>query len=97
MYSYSYSSPSITESALFWIIVIVFLLVQVFGAIMMAEAASKKGYGDEEHVFLKCFFLGIYGYLYVIALPDKTLQKQSEEINKKISDTGNHPEELPDL
>ena len=97
MYNYSYSSPSIFESAAFWLIVIVFLLIQIFGAMMMTDAAKKKGYGDEEHVFLKCFLLGIYGYLYVLALPDKTLQKQSEEINKKIADSSKNPEELPDL
>lgn len=94
MYSYSYSSSSMFESALFWLIVIALLLIQIFGAMMMTEAARKKGYGDEEHIFLKCFLLGIYGYLYVLALPDKTLQERSEEINKKLTGA---PEELPDL
>ena len=36
------------------------------------EIAFQKGYDTTIHSFAMCFWLGIVGYLYVIALPDLT-------------------------
>ena len=43
------------------------------------KCAAEKGYTDDL-IWAKCFWLGIFGYLYVIDLPDKRLQKQNEEV-----------------
>ena len=56
------------------------LVFQGIGAYFMRNAAFKKGYGDADHIWAICFWLGIAGYLYVVALPDKTAQQQREDI-----------------
>ena len=56
----------------------IFLLFLPFLLILLNYFVSKKfesiafikGYGKEIHSFAMCFWLGIVGYLYVIALPD---------------------------
>lgn len=52
-----------------WIIlaVIVATCVNAVGAFFMRNAAIEKGYGDDIHAWAACFWLGIFGYLYVIA------------------------------
>lgn len=59
-----------------WIIlvVVVAICVNAVGAFFMRNAAIEKGYGDDIHAWAICFWLSIFGYLYVIALPDKILQ-----------------------
>ena len=55
-----------------------FYIAIIFGALFLQyivakkfeEIAIMKGYGNEIHSFAMCFWLGIIGYLYVIALPD---------------------------
>lgn len=57
---------------LLWIVVlIVILIVQYKVADEFYYVAIKKGY-DEKKYFWYCFWLGIVGYLLVIALPDNT-------------------------
>ena len=34
------------------------------------KIAFEKGYGTEIHSFAMCFWLGLIGYIYVLALPD---------------------------
>lgn len=65
-----------------WIIlaVVVAVSVNAVGAFFMRNAAIEKGYGDDIHAWAVCFWLGIFGYLYVIALPDKILQSQNQQI-----------------
>ncbi len=62
------------------IAVIVVLIIQAIGASLMSKAAIAKGYGEDDHIGIICFFLGIFGYLYVIALPDKIIQSQAQQI-----------------
>ena len=50
-----------------------FIFVNYVIAIKFTEIASAKGHGKEVHAFAMCFWLGIIGYLYVIALPNATL------------------------
>lgn len=50
------------------------------GVFFMGNAAIEKGYGDDIHAWAICFRLGIFGYLYVIAQPDKILQSQNQQI-----------------
>lgn len=46
-------------------------LINAIGATLMKNAAVMKGYGDDLHAWAICFWLGIFGYLYIIALPDR--------------------------
>ena len=46
------------------------------------KIAFAKGYGAEIHAFALCFWLGIIGYIYVCALPNKkTNPIQTDNIN----------------
>ena len=60
--------------------VIAYLIISAIVASYMNQAAKLKGYDREANAFSICFWLGIFGCLYVIALPDKRIQKQNEEI-----------------
>ena len=52
------------------------LIINVIVAKKFEKIAIEKGYSYEMHVFAMCFFLGIVGYLYVIALPDHASVRQ---------------------
>ena len=87
-------------------IILVILIFQFIGASLMAQSAEYKGYGSESHILAICFWLGIFGYMYAISLPDLTLQKQNELLLKKLDmmDKKEQPQlaenlsdELPDL
>ena len=56
------------------------ILVQVIFASFMRKAAVRKGYGDDAHTWAMCFWLGIIGGIYVIALPDLICQNQNQQI-----------------
>ena len=60
------------------IIGMIVLCINAIGAALMKNAAILKGYGEDLHAWAICFFLGIFGYLYIIALPDKVLQEQKD-------------------
>ena len=75
--------------------VIIFALVYLNYAIAkkFEQIAFSKGYSKEIHAFGMCFWLGLVGYLYVIALPDinhdtKILnqQKRMIELLKNLDD-----------
>ena len=44
------------------------------------KIAFQKGYDRSIHSFAMCFWLGMIGYLYVIALPDLTQQKRMDKM-----------------
>lgn len=87
-----------------WIIaILVVIAIHFFVAYLMDTAAREKGY-DNCHAFAISFWLGIPGCLYIVALPDKKLQKQNEEIINLLKgrqegkkDTANIYDELPEL
>jgi hypothetical protein len=86
-----------------WIVAIVYIAVDIIGACFMARAAADKGYEDTGAGLL-CFFLGVFGYLYVIALPDKKAQRTQELIlaaltggQVGVSSDVVDVDELPDL
>ena len=81
------------------VIFIIILILQLIGAHWMAQAAKDKGYGPEAHIMAKCFWLGIFGYLYALSLPDKILQQEitiirTELVNQRQETISN---ELPEL
>lgn len=63
-----------------WILILVYLVVNGICAALMRNTAIDKGYGDDNHIWAICFWLGLFGYLYVIALPDKIRQSQNQQI-----------------
>lgn len=57
--------------------------------------ALNKGYRVEEtHAFAKCFWLGIYGMIYVAALPQRT---GNYDYQKLISSVGNSRNEHKEI
>ena len=74
-----------------WIIAIaIAIIILCFIASKMCEVASLKGYEPaKKHIFAICFWLGIFGYFYVLALPDLKLRKllgekeETENIDKE--------------
>ena len=58
----------------------VFIISDAIGAYLMRNAAVLKGYGGDYHIFAYCFWLGLFGYLYVISLPDLVSQSQNQQI-----------------
>ena len=60
--------------------VIIAVTIEFVFAWFMRMAAVRKGYGDDSHVFALCFWLGILGGIYVIALPDLVQQEQNQKI-----------------
>ena len=58
----------------------VVILIQIIFATLMRKAAARKGYGDDTHTWAMCFWLGIIGGIYVIALPDLIQQNQNQQI-----------------
>lgn len=62
------------------VILIVLLVINLIGAGKMSDVAYAKGYDDSIHAFAMCFWLGIIGYLYVIALPDIEARRKQDAI-----------------
>lgn len=57
------------------ILLIVFLIIWFKAAKNMARIAADKGY-TERRWFHYCFWLGLFGYLMVCAMPDKNSGKR---------------------
>lgn len=47
---------------------------------IMQNVAFAKGYDKNAHTFAICFWLGVVGWFYVIALPDLVARKNQEEL-----------------
>jgi uncharacterized membrane protein YkvI len=71
-----------------WVLIvcIIVLVVDYFIAKKFEYIANEKGY---EGYFWWCFWVGLFGYLMVVALPDRKQIKEDTEHKKT--------EELPDL
>lgn len=62
------------------------LLIQFIFANFMQKVAARKGYGNDAHAWAMCFWLGIVGGVYVIALPDLIQQNQNQQIIELLKD-----------
>ncbi len=60
--------------------IFIYFIIAALGASFMRNAAIQKGYGDDIHAWAICFWLGIFGYIYIMALPDKISQSQNQQI-----------------
>lgn len=65
---------------LYIIIAVVLLIINGFCAYLMKQSAVMKGYGEDSHIWAICFWCGLFGYLYVISLPDKIQQSQNQQM-----------------
>ena len=74
--------------------IIIALALWALAAYFMKCAAEKKGYGPDDHIWAICFWLAPFGYLYVIALPDKKVQDHLAAIRKELTESS---DELPEL
>jgi|GEM_PF-6975640 len=74
-----------TQIVIFSVILLVIsLAVAIVCSNLMCDLAEDKGYDPKKrHIFVICFFLGVFGWIYTIALPD--LYKR--EYLKKISNS----------
>lgn len=61
------------------IIAATLIILHVLISIYMACTAKQKGYNDTLHFFISLLF-GIFGYIYIAALPDRRLRNQIEEL-----------------
>ncbi len=71
------------------LMILVGLVVQAIYASLMNKAAARKGYGDDAHAWAMCFWLGIIGGVYVIALPDLIQQNQNQQIIELLKERRN--------
>lgn len=79
-------------------VLIVYLVINGIIANFMKNVAYAKGYDDNAHAFAMCFWLGIAGWLYVVALPDLVERKNQEEIiNLLRKEPKKENVELPEL
>ena len=78
------------------VIIIVFLIIQYVVAKKFEKIAFQKGYDEEIHSFAMCFWLGIIGMLYVIALPDKTSGHVKSAPRVKAARRDEEPSEEPE-
>ncbi len=70
---------------IYLIVLGVLLFILALIAKKFEKIANQKGYGDEIHSFAMCFWFGIIGYLYVIALPDLTISRRNNQSVKSPS------------
>ena len=67
------------------IAVVVVLCLNGFLASEMSDTAQMKGY-EKSRYFHICFWLGILGYLCIIALPDRKGREQKERLLAQSQD-----------
>ena len=63
---------------LYFVILAALIFLNYTIAKKFEEIVFDKGYGKELKAFHMCFWLGIVGYLYVIALPNKNVGNARE-------------------
>ncbi|MBQ8247524.1 MAG: hypothetical protein IJZ42_10360 [Lachnospiraceae bacterium] len=78
---------------------IVYLIIDGIIAYYMKQVAYAKGYDDNAHAWAISFWLGLPGWIYVVALPDLIQRKNQEELIKLLSNgnVNSTDDELPDL
>jgi hypothetical protein len=77
------------------ILLFAYFIIDLVFATAMDNAATRKGYNAAKiHAFAYCFFLGILGACYIIALPDLVARQQNQAILNAL-DHKNKENELP--
>ena len=65
--------------AIWLIAALVVIIINCFFASLMNNVAISKGY-ENSNAFILVFLFGIFGMLYVIALPDLKARQQREDL-----------------
>ena len=63
----------------YFLIALIALSINLLFAALMNAVAVSKGH-ENSHAFALVFFFGVFGMLYVIALPDMKAREQMEDI-----------------
>lgn len=87
-------------------VILIYIVSLIIGIIMLLLAAGKmcgaaelKGHNAKElHIFAWCFFFPIFGYLYVISLPDlKIRELLQDRVNYSQSQQHNNGYDLSEI
>lgn len=62
-----------------FVVALIAILINLVFASLMNAVAVSKGY-ENSHAFALVFLFGVFGMLYVIALPDLKERQQREDI-----------------
>ena len=62
-----------------FVVALIAVLINLVFASLMNAVAVSKGY-ENSHAFALVFLFGVFGMLYVIALPDLKARQQREDI-----------------
>ncbi len=65
---------------LYFIIFTIYIVVNLIIAYFMKNAAELKGYDSSAHAFGIAFWFGIWGAVYVCALPDLKMQRKLDDL-----------------
>ena len=80
-------TPIITYCVMFIVAIapiLFFFGIRAIIAIHMNKVAKMKGH-EKCHAFALCFFLGIPGYIYVVARPDMVQRQQLQNIINAVN------------
>ena len=91
--------------AFFWVVVIFLLAMWICISYKFIDVVVEKGYEHSSKWFWVVFFCGIFGIMYIIALPDRNreyhesiLRNVLKEIGPTAAETASDDkDELPDL
>ena len=91
--------------AFFWVVVIFVLVMWICISYKFIDVVVEKGYEHSSKWFWVVFFCGIFGIMYIIALPDRNreyhesiLRNVLKEIGPTAAETASDDkDELPDL
>ena len=85
------------------IVVVLYFVINFILGTFYKQVAYAKGYDDKAHAFILVFIFGIFGCLYVVALPDLVLRKQNErkiavvEYRAGLRGNPDAEEEIPEI
>lgn len=68
--------------------VVLYFVINCILAKFFKQVAYAKGFDDKCHAWAMVFWLGIFGCIYVCALPDLNVRAQNESILKQLQETG---------
>lgn len=68
--------------------VVLYFVINCILARFFKQVAYAKGFDDKCHAWAMVFWLGIFGCIYVCALPDLNVRTQNEAILKQLQETG---------
>ncbi len=68
----------------FAVILGIIIYIKISFAKKAEDIAFSKGYGDEVHAFKICFLCGIFGWLYILGLPNLVESRKTYEMLEEI-------------